>query len=166
MHERMGYYIADTIIGRVGNAYAMALAGSNVDVVNSGADAADNAQLRQRRDDSLGHRCVLNENAGAACSSVDQIVFGLALRRPELDPCRCEQRMLQLDVGIVPVGIQRFGHVAELVPLATRCSIRSEAPSLTAAHAPDKWFIDTAVVPVQVALHCPAIIVALPQSPR
>ena len=69
----------------------MPRAGVGVHGVETGADPAHDADVGQRRDDALGDRRVLQQDAGAVARGRDHVGLGLALRGDELDAGRGEQ---------------------------------------------------------------------------
>src|SRR5258705_136873 len=75
----------------------MPRAGFRVDGVEARADPAHDAELRQRRDDPLGDRGILEKDGGAAGGGRDHVVLGLALGRDEFDAGPGEE--IRLGVG-------------------------------------------------------------------
>ena len=77
--------------------------------VEARADAAHDAERGQRRDDALGDRRVLQQDAVAIARGVDHVVFGPALRDDELDARAGEELALEREVGKVVVGEEDAG---------------------------------------------------------
>ena len=63
--ERVRRDLADAVVGRIRDPHAVPRAGLGIDRVEAGADPAHDAELRQRRDDALGDRRVLQQDARA-----------------------------------------------------------------------------------------------------
>ena len=104
--------LADAVVGRIGDPDAMLRAGVGVHGVETGADPAHDADLRQRGDDALGDRRVLQQDAGAVARGGDHVSLGLALCGDELDAGRGEQVALEPEIGKIVVGEQDPGHGA------------------------------------------------------
>ena len=102
--------LADAVVGRVRDPDAVPRAGRGVDGVEAGADPAHDAEPRQRRDDALRDRRILQENPRATGRGRDHLVLGLALRSDELDTGGGEEIPLDLQLGKLVVGKQDFGH--------------------------------------------------------
>ena len=102
--------LADAVVGRVGDPYAVARAGLGVDRVEARADAAHDAELGQRAQDGFGDRRSLQQDAGAAPRRGDDLAFRPAASDRELDSRVGEDLSLLVDVDVVVVGIQNACH--------------------------------------------------------
>ena len=83
--KRVGGHLADAVVRRIGDPYAMPSAARRVDRVEARADAAHDAELRQRGADAVRDRRLLEQHAGAIPRGRDDVVLGLALRDRDLD---------------------------------------------------------------------------------
>ena len=90
----------------------MPLARGGVDIVVARADAAHEPQARQRRKDPLPDRRVLRQNRHATGRCRHDVVLGLALRGKKLHAPGGKELALQLDVGVIVIGVEDAGHVA------------------------------------------------------
>ena len=108
--QRVRRDLADAVVGRIGDPDAVLRAGVGVDVVEPGADPADDAQRGQCGDRAFGDRRVLRQDGGTALRRGDQLGVVPALRGGELDAGGGEQAALDVDVGKIEIGEQDFGH--------------------------------------------------------
>ena len=97
---------ANSVVGRVGEPYALALACRGIDGIVASADPAHDPDVGQRRQDARRDRRKLQENAAASCSRRDHLVFCFALSDDDVDPRTGEKRAFELDVGVVVVGVE------------------------------------------------------------
>ena len=71
---------------------------------------------RQRGDDLLGDRRVLQQDAGTAGCGSDHFGLGPALRVDELDARAREELALEIDVGVIVIGEQDSRHQTRIRP--------------------------------------------------
>ena len=108
--QRMRGDFADAIVGRIGDPDAVARAGRGIDVVEAGADPADDAELRRRGDDLLGDRRVLRQDSCAIGGRSPHLAGRPALRGEKLDAGVRKELAFEVDVRVVEVGVQDSGH--------------------------------------------------------
>ncbi len=108
--QRMRGDFADAVVRRIGDPDARLVACVGVDGVEARADPADDPQARQRGNHLGADRRILQQDPAAALSRGDHLLFGPALRRDDFDADRVEQRALEIDVGIVVVGVENLRH--------------------------------------------------------
>jgi hypothetical protein len=108
--QRVGGNLADAVIRRIGHPDTRLCAGFGVDGVEARADPADDSELRQRGDHLGADRRVLKQDGAAALTKFDHLLFRAALASDDFDADRLEQRALQVNFGIVVVGVEDFRH--------------------------------------------------------
>ena len=86
--QRVRRDFADAVVGRIGDPDAVPRAGVGVDGVEARADPAHDAERRQRGDDALGDRRVLEQDAARSPA-----------RRRSRRPRSCTARRDELDAG-------------------------------------------------------------------
>ena len=108
--QRMRGDFSDAVVGRVRNPNAGGGTGFGVHRIVAGADPADDPQVRKCGHDRSADRRVLQQDAAAVPGGGDHLGFGLALGCDDGYANRVEQGTLEVNLGIIVVGVENLRH--------------------------------------------------------
>ena len=103
-----------TIVGRIGHPYPVLLGIGGIDGVETRADAAADADVGARLENTRIGGCVGNEQGLAVRGLADNVLHGLALRHFQADAGGSQKRPLKLHIGKPVVGEENFHGLSRL----------------------------------------------------